>query len=168
MPRELRDEVVTLRQWRLEDAAWYAECIQDPQVQRFTTDPPTLTTEDVAAAISALVDQPERAAYLIADSMSGQRLGNIALDQADGVADISYWVAAAARGRGVATHALKLLAVAAFEYLELRELRLWTHEANTASRRVAERAGFRRAPARDQRRDIKGETWPTVAYARLQ
>jgi ribosomal-protein-alanine N-acetyltransferase len=167
MPPELRDELVTLRQWQLEDAGWYAECIQDPEVQRFTTDPSTLTAEDVATAISALVEQPERAAYLIADGVSGQRLGNIALDHADGVGDVSYWVAAAARGRGVATHALNLLTAAAFEHLELRELRLWTHQANTASRRVAERAGFRRAPARDQRRDIKGETWPTVAYARL-
>src|SRR4051812_19787804 len=74
MPPELRDEVVSLRQWRLQDAAWYAECIQDPEVQRFTKDPPTLTAEDVATAISALVEQPERAAYLIADSRSAQRL----------------------------------------------------------------------------------------------
>jgi ribosomal-protein-alanine N-acetyltransferase len=167
MPPELRDEVVTLRQWRVEDAAWYAECIQDPQVQRFTTDPPTLTAEDVAAAISALADRPERVAYLVADAVSGQPVGNIALDQADGVGDVSYWVAAAARGRGVATRALKLLAAAALEDLELRELRLWTHAANTASRRVAERADFHRVPARDQLRDIKGEAWPTVAYTRL-
>ncbi len=167
MPVELRDEVLILRQWRLEDAAWYAECVQDAEVQRFTTDPPTLTPEDVAAAIAALADQPARAAYLIADGESGQRLGNIALDWAGGVGDLSYWVASAARGRGVATHALTLLATAAFEHLQLRELRLWTHEANTASRRVAERAGFRRVPARDRPRNIKGETWPTVAYGRL-
>ena len=108
---------------------------------------------------------PEHLGYLIADSVSGQRLGNIAVKQGDGVGGISDWVAAAARGRGVATHALNLLATAAFEHLGLRELRLWTHEANTASRRVAERVGFLRTPAGDRRRDIKGEIWPTVAYA---
>ncbi len=35
--------------------------------QRFNTDPPTLTAEDVATAIAALVGHPERVAYLIAD-----------------------------------------------------------------------------------------------------
>ena len=157
-----------MRQWRLQGAAWYVECIQDAEVQRFTTDPPTLTTADVAAAIAALADQPERVAYLIADTVSGQRLGNIALDRTDDIGDVSYWVAAAARGRGVATRALKLLAAAAFEDLDLQELRLWTHAANSASRRVAERADFHRTPGRDKPRDVKGETWPTVAYARLR
>ncbi|WP_139306856.1 GNAT family N-acetyltransferase [Modestobacter sp. DSM 44400] len=168
MPVELHDAVVTLRPWTLQDAPWYVECTMDPEVQRFTTDPPTLTAEDVAAAISALAVHPERLAYLVADRASGQRLGNLALDRADDVGDVSYWIAAAARGRGVATRALELLAAAAFEHLDLRKLRLWAHAANTASRRVAERAGFRRDPARDQTRAIKGETWPTVAYVRLR
>lgn len=98
-PPELRDDVVTLRPWRLEDAGGYVECIRDPEVQRFATDPLALTAEDVAAAISALADHPERVAYLVADSASGQRLGNIALSHTEGVGDVSYWVAAAARGR---------------------------------------------------------------------
>jgi [ribosomal protein S5]-alanine N-acetyltransferase len=97
--------------------------------------------------------------------MSGQPLGNIALTHTDGVGDASYWVAAAARGRGVAGHALALLVEASFRHLGLREVRLWTHAANTASRRVAEHAGFHRDPARDQDRQVKGETWPTVGYS---
>lgn len=165
MPHELRDEVVTLRSWEGEDAPWYVACVRDPEVQRFTTDPPTLTAEDVATAIAALVGHPERVAYLIADAASGRRLGNIALSHADGIGELSYWVAADARGRGVATHAVQLLTAAAFRHLELGELRLWTHAENTASRRVAERAGFHRDRARDQPRHIKGDTWPTVAYA---
>jgi hypothetical protein len=61
----------------------YVECIRDPEVQRFATDPLALTAEDVAAAISALADHPERVAYLVADSASGQRLGNIALSHTE-------------------------------------------------------------------------------------
>ena len=125
-----------------------------------------MTAEDVVAAIRALPGHPERAAYLIADRRSGERLGNIALTEDAGSGDVSYFVAAAARGRGVARAALRLLADAAFEHSDLRELRLWTHRDNTASRRVAEGAGFRREPGQDRDRLVKGESWPTVAYVR--
>lgn len=165
MPHELRDDVVTLRPWEREDASWYVACIRDSEVQRFTTDPPTLTAEDVVAAIDALVDHPGRVAYLIADAASGRRLGNIALTHENGTGDLSYWVAAEARGRGVATHAVQLVTAAAFRHLGLGELLLWTHEENTASQRAAERAGFHRDPARDQPRHIKGDIWHTAAYA---
>lgn len=163
---DLGDDVVTLRAWSVDDAGWYADSVQDAEVQRFTTDPPTLTAADVAAAITALPDQPEQVARLITDTATGERLGNIALTCHDGVGDVSYWVAAGARGRGVGTHALRLLGDAAFTQLGLRELRLWTHAENVASQRVAERAGFHRAPERDRNREIKGETWPTLAYRR--
>jgi RimJ/RimL family protein N-acetyltransferase len=52
---------------------------------------------------------------------------------------IGYWVAAAARGRGVATRALRLVC----EWRQERPLRLVTHPRNVASQRVAEKAGFR-------------------------
>jgi RimJ/RimL family protein N-acetyltransferase len=45
-------------------------------------------------------------------------------------------------------------------------IRLWTHADNAASRLVAERAGYRRAPADDQRRTVKGQVWNTVGYLR--
>jgi RimJ/RimL family protein N-acetyltransferase len=48
--------------------------------------------------------------------------------------------------------------------LDLRELRLWCHAGNHASRRVAERAGYRRSPRHDGQRLVKAETWPVVGY----
>ena len=165
-PAALAGETITLRPWRTEDAPWYVEWSRDPEARRFTTDSPTLTVAEVTAAITALADSPERVAYLIADRESGQPLGNIALDLTDGVGHVSYSVAAAARGRGVATAALRLLADAAFERLGVHELRLWTHAANAASRRVAERAGFSRDPAADRDREVGGELVPAVGYRR--
>jgi len=105
-------------------------------------------------------------ARLITDAATGERMGNIALTCSDGLGEMSCWVAAGARGRGVGTHALTLLSDAALTQLGLQELRLWTHAANSASQRVAERAGFQRDPDRDRSREIKGETWPTLAYHR--
>ena len=55
---------------------------------------------------------------------------------------VGYWLLPAARGRGLATRALRLLATWAFRELELTGLRLLTEPGNTPSQQVAERAGF--------------------------
>jgi ribosomal-protein-alanine N-acetyltransferase len=162
----LTDGAVVLRRWRLTDAEWYANAARDPEVQRFTTESRTLTAADVQAAILALADQPNSAGFVICQATTGQRLGNIALRHDASVGDVSYWVAAPARGRGVASRALRLLSEWAFATLELSVIRLWTRADNAASRRVAERAGYRRAPEVDQRRTVKGQVWNTIGYCR--
>jgi RimJ/RimL family protein N-acetyltransferase len=74
-----------------------------------------------------------------------------------------FGLAASARGRSAATRALALLSEWAFGFLALEELRLWTHVANVASQRVAVRVGFLRHPELDQPRQVKADTWETVA-----
>jgi ribosomal-protein-alanine N-acetyltransferase len=135
-----------------------------PQIQRYTTESPTLTAAEVRAAIIALADQTDTVGLVICDAITGQRLGNIALRHQASVGEVSYWVAAPARGRGVASRALRLLSAWAFAALGLSEIRLWTHADNLASRLVAERAGYRRAPEHDQRRVVNGRVWDTVGY----
>ena len=56
---------------------------------------------------------------------------------------IGYWVAADARGRGVATGALRIVSRWAFRQLGLPRVELVTDPENRASQRVAEKAGFR-------------------------
>lgn len=151
-----------LREFTVDDAAWYAEATRDPEVQRFTADPPTITAEQVAAAIVARSADPGATSFCIEDD--GERCGNMAVDVEDGVGHISYLVAAHARGRGLATRALTEFVAWIFANHAVDELRLWAHRDNTGSRKAAERAGFVRDPARDRDREIKGEVWPTVAY----
>ncbi|SDG58613.1 Protein N-acetyltransferase, RimJ/RimL family [Lentzea fradiae] len=151
-----------LRPWTAQDAAWYAEATRDPEAQRFTADPPDLTEERVAAAIEALAGNPDAASFCVEDA--GERCGNVAVAFEDGVGHVSYLVAAHARGRGLGTAALSEFVTWIFAHHPVTELRLWTHRDNTGSRKVAERAGFVRDPARDQDREVKGRTWPTVAY----
>lgn len=151
-----------LREWTVDDAAWYAETTRDPEVQRYTTDPPTITAEQVAKAIEGLRHNPSAASFCIEDN--GERCGNVAVDIQDGVGHVSYLVAAHARGRGLAGKALTEFVAWIFANHAVDELRLWTHRDNLGSRKVAERAGFVRDPARDEDREIKGAIWPTVAY----
>lgn len=164
--QRIADDVVVLRSWSVADAGWYAEtAAHDELIQRFTTESSTLTAEAVRAAIVELLAGPVGAVgFLIADASTGQRLGNIALAYRDGVGEVSYWLAGYARGRGVATRALRLLTDWALATLELHELRLWMHADNHGSRVVAERAGYRRDPDADRERTVKDQTWPTVAY----
>jgi [ribosomal protein S5]-alanine N-acetyltransferase len=158
------DGTIVLRPWAPSDAEWYARCARDVEIQRFTTDAPNLTAADVVTAISALSRDPRHEGFLISDPRTGARLGNIALDHADRTGEISYWVAAEVRGRGVARRAIMLMTRWAFAHLDLEVMRLWTHADNAPSRAVAERAGFIRDPSGDQLREVKGEVWPAVAY----
>ncbi|MCI0690098.1 MAG: GNAT family N-acetyltransferase, partial [Sporichthyaceae bacterium] len=162
----LSDRRVLLRAWRGDDAEWYAAAVPDPEIQRFTSEPPTLTAMQVRTAIDALAEAPDLVGLVICDAASGRRLGNIGLRRlGDGMTgEVSYGVAAEGRGRGVATAALRLLTVWATTTLGLSEVRLWCHAGNIASRRVAERAGYQRAPTHDGHRVVKGDTWPVVGY----
>jgi RimJ/RimL family protein N-acetyltransferase len=60
----------------------------------------------------------------------------------EGKAELGYMVAPAARGRGVATEALRLLTDWGFTERGLVRLELLISVDNTASIRVAERAGY--------------------------
>jgi RimJ/RimL family protein N-acetyltransferase len=151
-----------LREWTVDDAAWYAETTRDPEVQRYTTDPPTITAEQVAKAIEGLRQNPSAASFCVEDA--GERCGNVAVDFHDGVGHVSYLIAAHARGRGLAKEALTEFVAWIFANYAVDELRLWTHRDNIGSRKAAERAGFVRDPERDEDREIKGTVWPTVAY----
>ena len=101
----LTDGVVSLRQWHPDDAEWYVEHSRDPEIRRWNTEPPDLDSTTVRRAIDrALADR--LVAVAITDAATGELLGNLALSPEH---ELSYWVASAARGRGVATRAVRLL-----------------------------------------------------------
>lgn len=160
----LDDGVVRLREWADDDAAWYAESVRDPLIQRFTTESPELEAGQVLGAISALRASGTDAGFVICDAVTGARLGNIALSHDDRSGGMSYWVAAEGRGRGVATRALTLFSTWAFTALGLDELWLQVHQDNTTSQRVAQRAGYQRDPGRDESHQVKGATWPMLGF----
>lgn len=162
----LTDGVVTLRLWEPDDAAWYVEQTRDPDILRFTAEPEDLTEQAVRDAIEEMLRT--RAAYgvVVTDAGTGERLGNAGLapvkdDPAAGT--LAYWVAPAARGRGVASRAVRLLTEFARE-LGLSRVELHAHVDNAGSQRVAERAGFTRGRVVPDFRVVKGESWTVVFY----
>ncbi len=161
----LHDEVVRLREWADEDAAWYVDSVRDPLIQRFTSESPALEAGQVLAAIVRLRASDADAGFVICDAVTGARLGNIALARDGRAGEVSYWVAAEGRGRGVATRALALFSAWSFRVAGLDELRLEVHRDNLASQRVAVRAGYQRDPGRDESRQVKGVSWPMLGFS---
>lgn len=83
------------------------------------------------------------AVFRIAERATDQVVGGVNLRFADNqIAEISYFLRESARGRGMATRAVQLVARWAFDDLGIQRIELRAHPANEASRRVAERAGF--------------------------
>ena len=81
---------------------------------------------------------------------------------------IGYWVARDARGQGVCTRALRLLARHGLEKLELQRLDLITDPDNHASQRVAEKVGFwREGVLRAHLRHPDGRTRDSVMWSLL-
>jgi [ribosomal protein S5]-alanine N-acetyltransferase len=161
------DEVVRLRAWSDDEAetVWYAESVRDPLIQRFTTESPLLEADQVRAAIVALRASDVHEGFVICDAVTGARMGNIALSHDGRVGEMSYWLAADARGRGAAARALALFSSWSFETLGLEELWLAVHRDNTASQQVALRAGYRRDPGHDKAPEVKGAVWPMLGYS---
>src|SRR4249920_3901126 len=80
-----------------------------------------------------------------AEDEAGEFLGCVmafGIETDEGKAELGYMVAPAARGRGVATEALRLLTDWGFTERGLARLELLISVDNTASIRVAERAGY--------------------------
>jgi RimJ/RimL family protein N-acetyltransferase len=101
---------------------------------------------------------------IVASDNDRELLGSVALmhpDWGHARAEVGYWVAARARGRGHATRAVRLICEWGFGALGLSKVLLLAAVGNPGSQRVAERAGFTREAvlrayyvARDGRQDM--------------
>ena len=137
---------LVLRPWEPADAPVVLEAYQDPAIRRWN-----LRRFGSLAEAGAWIVQWDRqwqaerdGCWAVADG-DGSVLGRVALRGirlADGVADCTYWVLPAARGRGVATGATVAVARWALHELGLHRLELQHSTANPASCRVAAKAGF--------------------------
>lgn len=153
----LRDEAVALRPWREDDVPAIVEACRDPLVPRWTFVPSPYTEEHARAFVAAA--EPQRLAgealdLAIAAAADDRMLGAVGLLRPTGPSiEVGYWTAPGARGRGVATRAVRLLTGWALRTLEVERVELLPFAGNRASMRVAVKAGFadtgeRRAHAR--------------------
>lgn len=141
------DELV-LRPWRRGDAPALLAACQDPEIARWVTIPqPYLLADADAFIASALTMWREGtgAPFAITEAATDRLLGAVTRFGPDGhQATFGCWLVPEARGRGIGTRSLRLLAEWTFATTPAVRLDVFIMVGNEASERMVERAGYQR------------------------
>jgi RimJ/RimL family protein N-acetyltransferase len=174
LPKGLQDGGVALRGFVPDDVPAVAAACQDPLIARFTAIPTPYREEHARAWIEGQAQQRQAGQALdlaVVDAEDGRLLGAVGLAAVAWEhrrAEAGFWVAPQARGAGVASRALGLLAGWALAPpLALVRLQLSIDVANAASQRTAQRAGFAREGVLRSFVELKGRRSDVAIYARL-
>ena len=134
---ELTDGVVVLDRFRGPDAPIVARACDDPESARWLPLPSPYTEEDAhefIASRQAVAETGEELTFAIRDR-ARDVIGAVGLHIGrcrEREAEIGYWVAPWARGRGVATRATRLLARWTFDVLRPARIELLVAVGNDA------------------------------------
>ena len=172
-PVELLGNGVRLRGFQASDVDRIVQACSDPDTSYWlASTPQPYQTDNAMAYLEGIAELAARGAGLtwcIADSEDDRCLGSISLDGLGGYAnrgEIGYWTHPDARGRGVVTEAVRLVTQHARDSGLATSLLIRCAKGNAASRRVAERAGYRTVgiqPASEPLRD--GQLADLVLYS---
>ena len=130
-----------------DDIPAIVEACQDPEIPRFTTVPSPYGEADAVGHLETCEREwsdGSGAPFVVVDADTDELLGSMGLmrlDDEGATVEIGYWIAAAARGRGVGTRSARVVTAAALaggaQRIELRAM-----VENAGSRRIAERVGY--------------------------
>ncbi len=141
------DELI-LRPWRSTDAAALLAACGDPEIARWAGMPQPFTPADAEAFIEsalAMWQDGSGALFAIVEAESDWLLGAITRFGPDGhQATFGCWVVPEARGRGIGTRSLRLLAEWTFATTSVIRLHVFIMVGNEVSERMVERAGYQR------------------------
>ncbi|WP_432972414.1 GNAT family N-acetyltransferase [Dactylosporangium sp. CA-233914] len=148
VPVELGDLV--LRAPVASDAAAVQAAFADPELLRWSPLSSELPDDPRTAALEWIEDRADwspgtRLGWAVSDATSGPLLGTVSvrvIDARAGNGMIGYWTVPAARGRGIATRAVRAAARFAFDVAGLHRIELAHAVGNPSSCRVAQGAGF--------------------------
>lgn len=148
--RPLADARIRLRPWAVGDVEALLNGARDPLVRRFRGSMPDApdhawAREWLAAAARDREDGARLELAVCEPADPRNPVGSVSLwgiHHRNADAMLSWWLAAAGRGRGLGTAAVALLARHAFTALGMERLGASIEESNAASRALAERCGF--------------------------
>jgi RimJ/RimL family protein N-acetyltransferase len=139
-------EGVRLRPWRDEEAATYLRGTTDPEAARWAAGQPPGGEADALRMLARFRRRARDGTGVVwaveEDGVLAGSLGLRGINTTDWFASAAYWVLPELRGRGIAPRALRAATTYGFEVLGLHRVRLQHALANTASCRVAQKAGF--------------------------
>lgn len=141
------NDSAVLRPWRPSDADAVTQAFEDPAIQWWHTcrlDSVSEADDLITSWTKAWTTERECHWALVAEA-SDALLGRVALkhlDLFDGTAEFAYWLVPAARGHGLCAAAVAAVSDWAFRDAGFHRLSIEHSTANTASCRVARKAGF--------------------------
>lgn len=167
-----------LRPWEMSDASALVRSCLDPDIQHWNR-PDQLTVESARKKIARWRSrwQSEHAAIWAIAPDGGEAIGLIGLadlDLSGGQGEFLYWLLPAGRGGGVMVSATIQVSRWALDDLGLHRLRITHSVENTASCRIATKAGFSLEGTMRQallhadgwhdehlHARVQGDTWPS-------
>lgn len=160
----LGDGIVILRSPDERDLSAIDLGIHDPDVVRWFGQPDSDATDVIALNRRRAADGSPTLSICEGD---GACIGLVWVNASGAdatVGSVGYWLLPGARGRGLATRAVRLLSAWAISDLGFTRLRLLAEPDNDRSQRVAERAGFRRVGVLAGNGEVDGRPIDHVLY----
>ena len=159
----------TLRAWRDSDAAALAEHANNPKVWRNMSDRFPQPYTRVIAEHWVRQGHVDFGGDNWAIAFDDQAVGGCGIAQDSGPlrcnAEIGYWLAEAHWGRGIGTRVARALTERAFANPDVTRVFAPIHAHNTASMRVAEKAGLVREAVQPRSAIKAGQVIDRVVYA---
>jgi RimJ/RimL family protein N-acetyltransferase len=136
----------SLRPWREDDVDQVWAAFQDPEI-RLWNGGGVASRTDALVLLGRRLDwsSGDHASWAVTGAGTDDVLGSVSLHSIDrfhGGASVGYWTAPDARGRGLAAVAVDAVCRWSFDVLPIDRIELCHAVENTASGRVAEKAGF--------------------------
>jgi RimJ/RimL family protein N-acetyltransferase len=145
---ELKDDAIFLRRWNEGDIEANVAACQDAEAIRWMPRISSPYDEGDAREFFAHSEKGWEEGtfygFAIAERNTGRLIGSIGVSMNGAIGEVGYFVFAGDRRRGIGERALRLVSRWALQELGLARLQLYAMVGNTASARLAEKAGFER------------------------
>lgn len=177
LPEEIESERLVIRVARPGDGKVFNEAIIESLDQltpwlAWATPPPTVaeSEESCRRAYGRFHLNEDLMVFLFLKEC-GSLVGGSGLHDVDwnlGRFEVGYWGRTSFGGRGLITEGVRALSCHALDHLGASRVFLTADEMNTASWRLAERAGFEfEGTLRNDRRNLRGELHHTRVYSKI-
>jgi RimJ/RimL family protein N-acetyltransferase len=179
VPSVVETNRLILRHPRAGDGAALHEAVSEslPELRKFLASLPWVAAEQTVESAEIYCRTAESnflarrdLPYLLWDKRTQEVVGGAGLHRSDWntpKSEVGYWCRTSRCGAGIATEAVNALSELAFQKLVVARLELVTDEANSPSRRVADRCGFvLEGILRNERRSPDGTLRHTCIYAK--
>lgn len=175
MREEIKGEKIILRKYKNTFAPLLFAAAFESRGGEFTRWMPwcheNYSIEESESFIKMLSENREKKTgfgFAIFDGETEEYLGDAALNNPDlnhKYFNLGYWIRISQQNRGIASEAVKLLAKAAFEDLDINRIEILAAKENIPSRKAAEKAGAKREGVLRKRLVIGGRIHDAVMFS---